>query len=144
MIFIKTFTIFTTVILFSNVYAREVSTDHKTLWPVPDWKVATRPDDSMDTSQCRGFLDFSIRSKSFLTDGLVVIKDGALQFEHYDSKYTSSTPHILWSVSKTITGSLLGIAARDGRISLEQNLNEFYPNVDAGDEYQRIKIKNLF
>lgn len=127
-------------IFLCNVYPGEI----QNRWPIPDWELAHKPYDSMSTPQCIGFLDFSTRSKNFLTDGLVVIKDGLLQYEHYDPNYNAEIPHILWSVSKTITGSLLGIAVRDGKISLDQYLNEFYPRVDAGEEYKRIKIKNLF
>ena len=113
-------------------------------WPIPDWSVNTHTDKTMDTRECKEFEKFSMHSKIFLTEGLVVIKDGQIQYENYDSHYGPKTPHALWSVSKTITSALLGIATQEGRISLEQNLNEFYPRPDASEQYQQIKIKNLF
>ncbi len=111
-------------------------------WPIPSWKITANSDERMSTKQCQDFIKFSTKSYNFLTEGLVVIKNGELQFEHYDSKYTADTPHILWSVTKTITGALLGIAVRDGKISLDQRLNEFYPRQEKA--YQDIKIENLF
>ena len=123
-----------------NGFAQET----QTRWPIPDWEIAQRPASSMSTPQCEGFLDFATRSKKFLTEGLVIIKDGQIQYEHYDSKYTPETPHVLWSLSKTITGALLGVAEKNGRISLDQHLNEFFPDDAAGEAYQKIKIKNLF
>lgn len=113
-------------------------------WPVPSWRISPNQEERMSSKQCQDFIKFSTKSHSFLTEGLVVIKDGELKYEHYDSKYTADTPHILWSVTKTITGALLGIAVRDGKISLDQGLNEFYPRPNAGKNYQKIKIENLF
>ena len=138
------FIIFTFIFFLSLVTRADIIDSSGTRWPVPEWHIADKMSERMQTPQCQDFLTFSTKSKSFLTEGLVVIKDGTLMYEGYDSKYRFSTPHILWSVSKTITGALLGTAVRDGRISLEQNLNEFYPRPDAGDAYQEIKIKNLF
>jgi CubicO group peptidase (beta-lactamase class C family) len=113
-------------------------------WPIPDWNIAGQTEERMANKQCQDFINFSRYSKKFLTEGLVIIKDGVLQYEGYEKHYNETTPHILWSVSKTITGALLGIAVRDGKISLEQNLNEYVPRPDASENYQQIKIKNLF
>lgn len=115
-----------------------------TRWPIPSWKIAPSVQARMSSKQCQEFINFSTQSKNFLTEGLVVIKDGEIKFENYDSKYDADTPHILWSVTKTITGALLGIAVRDGKITLDQNLNEFYPRPSAGENYQKVKIENLF
>ena len=115
-----------------------------THWPIPEWGVASLAAEKMNTPKCKNFINFSTKSKKFLTEGLVVIKDGVLQYESYDSHYGIDIPHALWSVSKTITGSLLGITVDDGKISLEQNLNEFYPKPNGSSQYQNIKVKNLF
>jgi len=115
-----------------------------TRWPNPDWNIAKDQEERMSGKQCQDFLKFSMGSKKFLTEGLVVIKDGSLQYEDYEAKYNKNSPHVLWSVSKTITGALLGIAVRDGKISLDQHLNEFYPEPTFSDNYQEITIKNLF
>jgi CubicO group peptidase (beta-lactamase class C family) len=115
-----------------------------TRWPIPGWQIAENSKARMSSKQCTDFIKFSTHSKKFLTEGLVIIKDGKLQYEEYEDKYSAETPHILWSVSKTITGALLGIAVRDGKISLDQNLNEFFPNPKAEYNYQKIKIENLF
>ncbi len=122
----------------------DIMDDSGTRWPVPDWHITDKMTERIQSPQCQDFLTFSTKSKKFLTEGLVIIKNGTLVYEGYDSKYRFSTPHILWSVSKTITGAILGTAVRDGKISLEQRLNEFYPHPNASAVYQEIKIKNLF
>ncbi len=113
-------------------------------WPIPGWSENLISKEQLQNPQCRQFLKYATQSKKFLTEGMVVIKDGTLHYEWYDSHYKADSPHVLWSVSKTITGTLLGIAVRDGKISLDQNLNEFYPQPEASEAYQKIKIENLF
>ncbi len=115
-----------------------------TLWPVPDWRVAPHENQRLNSIECEEFKKFSTNSKKFLTEGLVVVKDGQIQYEFYDSKYSATTPHVLWSVSKTITGALLGTAVRDGRLSLDSGLDEFYPDPLNRKIYSQIKMKNLF
>jgi len=138
--------VFSVVIFTSNIkqsYADIVDTKG-TRWPVPDWNVEKNFNANMSGKQCTDFVNFSNGQKDFLTEGLVVIKDGSLQYENYDNTYNKNTPHALWSITKTITGALLGIAVREGKISLDQNLNEFYPRPNALKNYKDIKIKNLF
>ncbi len=111
-------------------------------WPIPDWEVA-KSGSNMNSKQCQEFKIFSTLSDQFLTDGLIVIKDGKIQYEYYDSKYGINKVHPLWSITKTITGVLLGIAVRDGRINLDQAVEEFYPNASRDNNFKKILIKNL-
>lgn len=113
-----------------------------TNWPIPDWETI---DNSikMQSKQCQNFKKFATQSKNFKTDGLIVIKDGLIEFEFYDHKNSRTKPHVLWSVSKTITGALLGIAQEEGRINLDQFLFEFYPGKNQSEAYNKITINNL-
>ena len=144
--FIKVF-LFNTLLIFTSLNHQcfaDVVDEKGTRWPVPEWNIAKNSENRMSEQQCKDFIHFTNGTKNFLTEGLVVIKDGSIQYETYDDKYNKNTPHILWSVSKTITGALLGVAVRDGKISLDQRLNEFLPGPDSSKNYQEIKIKNLF
>lgn len=117
-------------------------------WPMPNWEINTSNEDNMGLPQCRAFIDYSMHSKDFNTDGLVVIRDGMLQYEAYAAHYDKNRPHLLWSVSKTITGALLGTAVLEGKISFNQKLNQFFPKNltthKAENQYDQIRIKNLF
>jgi CubicO group peptidase (beta-lactamase class C family) len=142
--FISNFFIFLSFIIFCQEINADIIDQSGTRWPNPDWKIADHQNEKMASKQCQNFEKFSMQNKKFTTEGLVVIKDGELQYENYEAKYNKDTPHVLWSVSKTITGALLGTAVRDNMISLDQNLNEFYPRPELAENYQQIKIKNLF
>lgn len=111
-------------------------------WPIPDWETAI-DENQLNTDQCRQFIDFSTNTKNFLTDSLLIIKDGQIKYEYYDEKNGVNKPHILWSVSKTLTGVLLGTAVRDGRVSLEQAVSDYYPDANTNRNYPKVKLKNL-
>ncbi|RPJ70979.1 MAG: class C beta-lactamase-related serine hydrolase, partial [Alphaproteobacteria bacterium] len=126
------------IVLNLNVQANENSR-----WPLPDWETLDNSN-QMETKECRDFKKLAVNSDTFLTDGLVVIKDGLIHYEYYDSKHGPSTPHALWSISKTITGILLGITERDGRISFDSELTSFYSREKNDENYKKITVKNLF
>jgi CubicO group peptidase (beta-lactamase class C family) len=130
---------FLAFVLHFNVQAAEDVSANR--WPVPDWEEASNLTD-MQSSQCQEFKKFSTGDKVG-TDGLLVIKDGQIQYEYYDDKHTMTTPHPMWSISKTVTGVLLGMAVRDGRISIDQAVDQYYPNVNPDNRYKKVLLKNL-
>lgn len=113
-----------------------------TRWPLPDWETHDNSE-RMQTRECRNFKKFAINNEDFKTDALIVIKDGLVHFEYYDGVYGPDSPHVLWSVTKTITGALLGITERDGRINLDTELQDFYPLTSRDPNYEKITMKNL-
>ena len=130
------------IILLQNSHADQIDASG-VRWPVPQWNIASEQSERMLTPTCQEFINYTTRSKKFLTDGLVVIKDGSIQYEYYDSNYTANSPHVLWSISKNITATLLGIAVKEGRVSLDDYLHQYFPRSDASENYQKIKISNL-
>ncbi len=111
-------------------------------WPVPDWEMANSTN-RMESAQCQEFKHFATDNKNFLTEGLIIIKDGQILYEYYDDHYGIDVSHPLWSISKTFTGILLGTAVRDGRINLDMPLSAYYPHGNNTSNYQKILIKNL-
>jgi len=51
---------------------------------------------------------------------IVIVKDGAVIGERYADGFAPLTPLLGWSVSKTVTGALIGRAIREGRLELDQ------------------------
>ena len=56
------------------------------------------------------------------TDGLVIIKGGELIYERYARGYGASNPHISWSVAKSFSSALTGIAVQVGALKLEDSI----------------------
>lgn len=64
-------------------------------------------------------LDWDDPKKSGIrTDGVVIIHKGALLYERYAHGYDAASPHLTWSVSKTFTSTLAGIAVQQGRLDV--------------------------
>ena len=54
------------------------------------------------------------------TRAIVVIQDGRLVAERYASGFSPTTPLPGWSMTKTVTGVLIGTLVKAGRLALEQ------------------------
>jgi CubicO group peptidase (beta-lactamase class C family) len=61
------------------------------------------------------------------TDGLVILQRGKVILEHYDNGMTSNTPHILMSVSKSLTAIVAGILIEQGKLDPEQEVVSIIP-----------------
>lgn len=56
------------------------------------------------------------------TRALLVMYKGRIVAERYAPGYTVNTPLIGWSMSKTVTGVLVGLLVADGRLRLDESL----------------------
>lgn len=75
-------------------------------------------EDLVDREACNGaFIPMATgQSETFLTDGLVVLRNGERAFEYYDGVFDAQKPHPLWSASKSVTATLLGMAVQSGAV----------------------------
>ena len=74
------------------------------------------------------------------THGLVVISMGHIVREWYGEGLTHESTHISWSMAKSIVHALVGIAVKDGLLSLEQT--HLLPQWD-NDERAHISVHDL-
>ncbi len=61
--------------------------------------------------------DYQAFAERTFTNGLLVIHHGKIAFEDYRNRMAPETRHISFSMAKTITSMLLGIARGEGRIA---------------------------
>jgi CubicO group peptidase (beta-lactamase class C family) len=71
---------------------------------------------------------------------IVVVHDGRIVGETYGEGFTAATPLLGWSMTKTVTAALVGMAIRDGRLSLAQK--NLFPQW-AGDPRSEISVADL-
>lgn len=77
------------------------------------------------------------------TTSFIVIKDDKIVFEEYYLGYKKSTPHILYSVTKTIISALIGTALNDRFIgSIDEPVEKYIPEFKAKEE-GTVTIKQL-
>jgi CubicO group peptidase (beta-lactamase class C family) len=65
------------------------------------------------------------------TRAVVIIRGGRLIIERYAPGFTAETPLISWSVAKSITHALLGVAVRQGLVNIDKPMGN--PRWAAGD-----------
>jgi CubicO group peptidase (beta-lactamase class C family) len=64
------------------------------------------------------------------TDGFLVLKDGAIVAETYFNGMEPHTRHLLMSVSKSITGMLVGIFVEKGVVDLDAHISTYVPELE--------------
>jgi len=109
-------------------------------WPIPEWSEAD--------ASAMGFdpvgLDEAARfAESIDSKCLLVVQDGHLVYERYWNGVTRETPNASWSVAKSFTSTLVGIALSRGEISsVEQPAADFLPSW-VGTDKEAITIRHL-
>ena len=74
------------------------------------------------------------------TDALLVIRDGEVLFEQYAAPGSVDTPHLTWSISKSVLACVLGVAFAEGRFTLDDPVVRFYPPMQA---HPQVRIRDL-
>jgi CubicO group peptidase (beta-lactamase class C family) len=75
------------------------------------------------------------------TDGFMVLKDGAVAFAWYRDD-NARKPHVVFSVSKSITALLAGIAVGEGRLDPEAPVAAYLP-VKDGAAYGAATVRHV-
>jgi len=71
---------------------------------------------------------------------VVVVHDGRIVAEAYGQGFAASTPLLGWSMTKSVTAALVGMAIKDGKLSLDQK--HLFPQW-AADARSDISIADL-
>jgi CubicO group peptidase (beta-lactamase class C family) len=71
---------------------------------------------------------------------IVVVHNGRIVSEAYGQGFTASTPLLGWSMTKSVTAALVGMAIKDGKLSLDQT--HLFPHW-AGDARSGISVADL-
>lgn len=77
---------------------------------------------------------------------VMVIKDGKVVAEQWQSEGKPEVPHILNSVSKTFTSAAVGIAIQEGKLKLTDKLVSFFPDMlpaNPSDNLKAVTVRDL-
>ncbi len=109
-------------------------------WPDPDWH--TEPN-ALDWQAVDAYA-FPARHATERTgvrsDALLIIRDGRILHERYAAPSGVDTPHLTWSISKSVLATLLGVAQGEGRFALEDPAARYYPPLQA---HPRLRLVDL-
>jgi hypothetical protein len=76
------------------------------------------------------------------TDGFLVLQRGRILAEWYGGILTPETPHIIFSVSKSVTGTLAGVLVETGQLEPEALVTRYIPEV-AGSAYGDCTVRHV-
>ncbi|MBX8487887.1 serine hydrolase [Pseudomonas cichorii] len=111
-------------------------------WPGEQW--AAEP--ATQTTALKALEDYAFPPRDDVTrtgvrsDALLVIHDGRIVYERYGGVTTAQTPHLTWSISKSVLATVLGGAFGEGRFQLNDPVAKFYSPFKAHPD---ITIKDL-
>lgn len=76
------------------------------------------------------------------TDGLVVLKDGVMVYEHYGRTNSEASIHATFSVSKSVTGLLCGILVSEKKLDVDKLVSEYVPEIKES-AYENVTVRQL-
>ena len=77
------------------------------------------------------------------TDQLVVMREGAVVAEWLAGNADPARPHLLFSISKSVTGILAGIAAGEGTLDPDAPVARYVPSMSASAAYGKARVRDL-
>ena len=60
-------------------------------------------------------------------DSFMVIDKGAVVAEGYHAPFTNLSPHVEFSLSKSLAATAIGYAIAEGKVSLDDSICKFFP-----------------
>lgn len=104
--------------------------------PFESWPTGKSPFSNSQIDELEKIL--FAKDKGYLTKSFLIVKDGKIVYEKSAEGFDVKTPQRLWSVSKSISSILIGIAQKQGLLNITDKVNQFYPNMD-----ERLEISHL-
>lgn len=116
-----------------------------TYWPTTEWRITTPEKQGIDSARLADAL-LAMREGGVNIHSLFVVRNGSVFLDAYFYPYDGATVHDLASVSKSIMTTLIGIAAGQGKLSLDDPMLSFFSgytaaNLDARKE--AITVRHL-
>ena len=115
-------------------------------WPTNGWRSSPPEEQGLDPKTLSQ-IDHDVKETFPAVKGVLVVRNGYVVFENYYQGYDRSDHHHVWSVTKSVTSALVGIALKEDRIeNLDQRLPEFFPEHFGPGTDQRkrqITVENL-
>jgi len=97
-------------------------------WPTDDWPVQLA-DPVAKADEIKALEDFAFTlqepdsaRKGYRTDGLIIIKGGNIVYERYGRGFTETNRHLSWSVAKSFSSALVGVAVKQGALKLDDSI----------------------
>ncbi len=101
------------------------------VWPTEDWPESKAELAAARAAQIQAIEDYAFKlegkdeeRKGVRTDALLLIHHGRVVYERYGRGFDASKRHLAWSMSKSFTSALTGIAVKRGAVALDDSICE--------------------
>jgi len=115
-------------------------------WPTSEWSKTTPEEQGMNSAYLDSMIEF-YATNEIQIDSLLVIRNGWIVFEEYPSTFGPNDTHHLFSCTKSITSTLIGIALRLGYLeSINTSVLDYFPErefTNPSEKKDKITIQNL-
>ena len=130
--------------IFQSIMAK-ISGKTLNAFPAESWRTSTPEEQGLDSAKlAKGLL--AIRENGTNIHSLMIVRNGAVILDSYFYPYDGSTYHDLASVTKSVMTTLIGIAADQGKLSLDDPMLSFFPDRDIAnldERKQGITVRHL-
>jgi CubicO group peptidase (beta-lactamase class C family) len=122
--------------------AHAQSCPSRPFWPTADWVDASMMNAQSHASEVAALEQFAFTLVGddadrigTRTDAVLIVKDGAIVYERYARGYSGAIHHYCWSMTKSVTNALTGIAVRRGALQLTDSVCDYatLPRTDHCD-----------
>jgi CubicO group peptidase (beta-lactamase class C family) len=99
-------------------------------WPTSTWQTSTPKEQGMDNKTLQEMDDY-IDSSSWTStvDSLLIVRNGYIVYERYRDVARQFYPHHIYSCTKVITSSLIGMCLEVGNITLNDPVIDYFPDL---------------
>ncbi|WP_339453270.1 serine hydrolase domain-containing protein [Pseudomonas sp. EA_5y_Pfl2_R50] len=115
-------------------------TVHAEPWPDEQWPTGQMITDTEALESYAFAARDDTTRQGIRTDALLIIRDGQIIYERYAGPTTAQTPHLTWSISKSLMATVLGVAYGEGLFKLEDPAARFYTPLA---QHPKIKVADL-
>jgi CubicO group peptidase (beta-lactamase class C family) len=118
----------------------------RTSWPTEDWSTNLVGGEKAAEVQALEDYAFTLTGKDeerrgLRTDGLRIIKNGSVVYERYARGFGPNNRHLSWSVAKSISSALIGVAVKEGVLTLDDSICAHLPEF-SGTPQCAIRVKD--
>jgi CubicO group peptidase (beta-lactamase class C family) len=110
------------------------------VWPGDDWEMSTPEGEGMDATRLEDVASYCEQHKC---GAVVVTRHGRIVWERYWGGWDENSTDNSWSMAKSMTDALVGIAISEGKIkSVDESVADFIPEW-RGTRKEEITVRNL-
>ena len=108
-------------------------------WPGDEWRTSTPEEQRIDSAMILAMLQ-EIQQKALHVHSFMVIRHGYLVTEVYFPPYSQEIKHPLYSITKSVTSAMTGVAIQEGHIeSGQQHVLDFFPEIAQKTKDEHLK-----